>query len=70
MPYDGFNEELNKRISYEIYSENLFGQKHYSFAHYPLERGRKLNIFEMFRKLQRRLLSVLCTFNQRPVLSE
>ena len=26
--YDGFNEELNKRISYEIYSENLFGQKH------------------------------------------
>ena len=34
---------------------------------YPVDTGRKLNVYKTFRRLPRRLLNVFCTFNLRPV---
>ena len=34
---------------------------------YPVDTGRKLNVYKTFRKHSRRLLNVLCTFNLPPV---
>ena len=33
----------------------------------PVDTGRKLNVYKMFRRRPGRLLNVLCTFNLRPV---
>ena len=34
---------------------------------FPVDTGRKLNVHKTFRRRPGRLLSVLCTFNLRPV---
>ena len=34
---------------------------------YPVDTGRKLNVYKTFRRRPGRLLNILCTFNLRPV---
>ena len=36
-------------------------------AMFPVDKGRKLNVYKAFRRRPGRLLNVLCTFNLRPV---
>ena len=38
-----------------------------SYGGFPVETGRKLNVYKTFRRRPGRLLNVLCTFNLRPV---
>ena len=43
---------------------NNFGTRNWPF---PVDTGHKLKVYKTFRRLPRRLLNVLCTFNLRPV---
>ena len=49
----GFCFAINKRSFFE--------------CHYPLDTGRKLNVYKTFKRRPGRLLKVLCTFNLHPV---
>ena len=48
-------------------NEMDYGLKKMNEMDYPLDTERKLNVHKTFRKRPGRLLSVLCTFNLRPV---
>ena len=49
-------EEKFIHVGYNIDSSNI-----------PVDTGRKLNVYKMFRRRPGRLLNVLCTFNLRSV---
>ena len=39
----------------------------FNISTYPVDTGRKLNVYKTFRRRPGRLLNILCKFNLRPV---
>ena len=80
-PYGSLKENIprsNPRYRINLHFTKMFGNRtsglvwacRMSFCtkhNYPVDTGRKLNVYKTSRRRPGRLLNVLCTFNLRPV---
>ena len=76
-PYDISFGYYSVQLDFGLYHFKKFGWHpvtyitiHWLNYDYPVDTGRKLNVYKTFRKRPGRLLNVLCTFNLRPVSTD